>query len=157
MAAGNVRVYYLAVSPSTVLRALQVANMSGMIGPGFQLLLPSSIVEMDRSGTAAELELLQLLDGAIGVFPAFPDWEEPSPEVTELWDAWPKTLGAWNSLLTNSSPGGIVDPTVAAVVQQPSTSLAALSFFTYCKCSVLLMLLLFTVTRGFDSFDWAAI
>jgi hypothetical protein len=104
-----------------------------MIGPGFQLLLPSSIVNMDRKGTAAELELLQLLDGALGVFPAFPDGQNPTPAVTELWDAWPKTPGDWNALLASGSPGGVLDPAVAAVVHQPCRSLDTIGFFTYCR------------------------
>jgi hypothetical protein len=94
----NVRTYYLAVPKLEDLYvALSAANVSGVIGPEYNIMAPSFSVAVPWTPTTAAFQTL--LNGAVGVFP---DVNETSASADLMWDAWPKNDANWTALLETS-------------------------------------------------------
>lgn len=118
----NVRTYYLAIPQIGDARlALSAANISGTIGPGYHVLIPSFILAARSSLTSAGIDAL--LHGAVGVFPSA---NTTSPSANRMWEAWPKDAEAWTSLLETTP---LVLETRAT--PQPSVVRARISLFTH--------------------------
>lgn len=90
----NVRVYLLAAGTRNVYTALSAANRSGVIGPGYALLLPDGVTSMRPKPEHAALEAL--LHGALGLFP---DFNVDSSSSQEMLAQWPTTPARWSALL----------------------------------------------------------
>lgn len=92
----NCKVYFLATASIPDTRAaLAVANLSGSVGAGYHLIVPSFLKNARSSDP-----LRNYLHGALTVAI---ESDPLSPSGDLLWQAWPKDSQEWDSLLSTST------------------------------------------------------